>query len=166
MEFDLLLQKTFPLTQIRRKKIIFSILKKKLQECSAHVRPESTSQQPVSILSLDSSSLSSDSYKNNEITWFWTRSNCNWIFNRPHKYQQRTRFWTRSNCSWIFHRHIRLKQEMLFIGKKFDGILIVSSKTGDSINDAKPLKLSVNKEMKGIGLSNIKESPASIGLHN
>jgi sensor histidine kinase YesM len=55
---------------------------------------------------------------------------------------------------------------MLFIEKKFDGILIVSSKTGDSINDAKPLKLSVNKEMKGIGLSNIKESPASIGLHN
>jgi sensor histidine kinase YesM len=54
---------------------------------------------------------------------------------------------------------------MLFIEKKFDGI--VSSKTGDSINDAKLLKLSVNKDMKGIGLSNIKESlTATIGRHN
>ena len=53
------------------------------------------------------------------------------------------------------------------LNKKFDGILIASSETGDSINDAKPLKLSVNKDMKGIGLSNIKESlTAPIGLHN
>ena len=50
-------------------------------------------------------------------------------------------------------------KKMLFIEKKFDGI--VSSKIGDSVNDAKPLKLSVNKEVKGIGLSNIKESPAN-----
>jgi hypothetical protein len=50
-------------------------------------------------------------------------------------------------------------KKMLFIEKKVDGI--VSSKTGDSVNDAKPLKLSVNKEVKGIGLSNIKESPAN-----
>ena len=50
-------------------------------------------------------------------------------------------------------------KNMLFIEKKFDGI--VSSKIGDSVNDAKPLKLSVNKEVKGIGLSNIKESPAN-----
>jgi hypothetical protein len=52
---------------------------------------------------------------------------------------------------------------MLFIEKKFDGI--VSSKTGDSVNDAKSLKLGVNIEVKGIGLSNIKESPATIGPH-
>jgi hypothetical protein len=50
-------------------------------------------------------------------------------------------------------------KKRLFIEKKFDGI--VSSKIGDSVNDAKPLKLSVNKEVKGIGLSNIKESPAN-----
>ena len=111
---------------------------------SAYVRPESTSQQP---------------YKNNEspnierevtgIGFSTGPANTDSVPNLGREI-------TGIGLSTVTSDE---NKKILFIEKKFDGI--VSSKIGDSVNDAKPLKLSVNKEVKGIGLSNIKESPAN-----
>ena len=111
---------------------------------SAYVRPESTSLQP---------------YKNNESPNIEREVTGIGFSTGP----------ANTNSVPVFEREITgiglstvtsdENKKMLFIEKKFDGI--VSSKIGDSVNDAKPLKLSVNKEVKGIGLSNIKESPAN-----
>jgi hypothetical protein len=111
---------------------------------SAYVRPESTSLQP---------------YKNNESPNIEREVTGIGFSTGP----------ANTNSVPVFEREVTgiglstvtsdENKKMLFIEKKFDGI--VSSKIGDSVNDAKPLKLSMNKEVKGIGLSNIKESPAN-----
>jgi hypothetical protein len=138
---DLLTQKTFPLAQTT---IILDFQKETTGIGSAYVRPESTSLQP---------------YKNNESPDIEREFTGIGFSTDPANVNSVPDFEREITGIGLSTVTSDENKKMLFIEKKFDGM--VSSKIGDSVNDAKPLKLSVNKEVKGIGLSNIKGSPAS-----